>query len=57
MPLSLISLLAGSALVAGSSLSFLGSRTVAVRSASAAALASGGLMLIIGLVNALSGTL
>jgi hypothetical protein len=57
MSLSLIFLLAGSALVAGSSVSLQGSRTVAVRAASAATLAIGGLMLAIGLVNALSGTL
>jgi len=57
MSLSLIFLLLGAAVVAGATVSFRGSNTLIVRSASAAALAAGYLMLLIGLVNALSGTM
>ena len=57
MSLSLIFLLVGAALVAGATVSFRHGSSVAIRSASAAALAAGGLMFLIGLVNALSGTM
>jgi hypothetical protein len=56
MSLSLIFLLIGAALVAGSSIAIRGTHSIAVRSASAATLAAGSLMLVIGLVNGLSGT-
>jgi hypothetical protein len=57
MSLSLFFLLAGAALVAGSSVALLGNQAIGVRSASAATLAAGALMLTVGVVNALSGTL
>lgn len=56
MSLSLIFLLAGAALSAGSSITIRSANGAGVRSVSAAALAAGLLMLAIGLVNALSGT-
>ena len=57
MSLNLVFLLLGAALVAGGTVSFRGGNTVIIRSVSAAALAAGCLMLLIGLVNALSGTM
>jgi len=57
MSLSLIFLLLGAALVSGATVSFRLSRWVVIRSTSAAALAAGYLMFLIGLVNALSGTM
>ena len=57
MTLSLFFLLAGAGLVAGSAVSYRASEGVLDRSVSAAALAAGSVMLLIGLVNALSGTL
>ena len=57
MSLSLIFLLLGAALVSGATVSFRLSRGVVIRSTSAAALAAGYLMFLIGLVNALSGTM
>jgi len=57
MSLSLIFLLLGAALLAGGSVSFRGSDALTVRSISAAALAAGYLMFLIGLINALSGTM
>lgn len=56
MSLNLIFLLLGAALVAGGTVSFRGSDALSIRSLSAAALAAGYLMFLIGLVNALSGT-
>ena len=56
MSLNLVFLLLGAALVAGGTVAFRGGNTVIIRSVSAAALAAGCLMLLIGLVNALSGT-
>jgi len=57
MSLSLIFLLVGAALAAGATVSYRHANGVVVRSASAAALASGFLMFLVGLVNALSGTM
>ncbi len=57
MSLSLIFLLAGAALLAGASVSFRRSEAVFIRSVSAAAFAVGCLAFLIGLVNALSGTM
>ncbi|MDH3605598.1 MAG: hypothetical protein OER12_01225 [Acidimicrobiia bacterium] len=57
MSLSLIFLLFGAALIAGATVSLRGSTAVAARSISAAAMAAGYLMFLIGLVNALSGTM
>ena len=57
MSLSLFFLLAGSALTAGSSVSLRGGAAVGVRSVSAAGFVAGIVMVTIGLVNALSGTL
>jgi hypothetical protein len=57
MSLSLIFLLLGAALLAGGTISLRESTAVTVRSISAAVLAAGFLMFLIGLVNALSGTL
>lgn len=57
MSLSLFFLLAGAALTAGSSISYRGGAAVGVRSVSAAAFVAGVLMVLIGLVNALSGTM
>ena len=57
MSLSLIFLLLGAALLAGGAVMFRESSTVAIRSVSAASLAAGSLMFLIGLVNALSGTM
>ena len=57
MSLNLIFLLLGAALLAGGTVSFRGSDALSVRSISAAALAAGYLMFVIGLVNALSGTI
>lgn len=57
MSLSLIFLLLGAALLAGGSVSFRDSDAVSVRAVSAAALATGTLMFLIGLVNAMSGTM
>ena len=57
MSLTLFFLLAGAALTSGSAVSLRGSAAVGVRSVSAAALAAGMLMFVIGLVNALSGTM
>jgi len=57
MSLDLIFLLLGAALLAGGTVSFRGSDAVAVRTISAAALAAGYLMFLIGLINALSGTM
>lgn len=57
MSLSLIFLLLGAALVAGGSVLFRGSEALHLRSISAAGLAAGSFMLLIGLVNALSGTM
>jgi hypothetical protein len=56
MSLSLIFLLAGAALLAGGTVSFRESPAAAIRTMSAAAVAAGYLMFLIGLVNALSGT-
>ena len=56
MSLSLVFLIVGAALLAGSSVSFRGSAAISVRTASAAALTAGSLMLLVGLVNVLSGT-
>jgi len=57
MSLSLVFLLVGAALLAGGTVSFRNSKATGVRSISAAALAAGFLMFLIGLVNALSGTM
>ena len=57
MSLSLIFLLLGSVLLAGGTVSFRESTAVGIRTMSAAALAAGYLMCLIGLVNALSGTM
>jgi hypothetical protein len=57
MSLSLVFLLLGAALLAGGAVSFRESPAVSVRSISAAALAAGTFMFLIGLVNALSGTM
>ena len=57
MSLNLILLLLGAAMLAGGSVSFRGSDALTVRSISAAALAAGYLMFLIGLINALSGTM
>lgn len=57
MSLSLFFLLLGAALLAGGTISFRGSTAITVRSISAAALAVGYLMFLIGLINALSGTM
>ncbi len=57
MSSSLILLLLGSALLAGGTVSFGESTAVGIRTVSAAALAAGYLMFLIGLVNALSGTM
>ena len=57
MSLELVFLLLGGALVAGGAVSFQQSTAVSVRTMSAAALAAGSLMFLIGLVNALSGTM
>ncbi len=57
MSLSLVFLLVGAAFVAGGTVAYRGGTSLAVRSASAAALAMGSLALLIGLVNALSGTM
>ena len=57
MSLNLVFLLLGAALLAGGTVSFRGSDAVTVRTISAAALAAGYLMFLIGLINALSGTM
>ena len=57
MSLSLVFLLIGAALVAGASVAVSGSASLAVRCIAAAALATGSLMSLIGLVNAMSGTM
>ena len=57
MPLSLFFLIAGAALLAGGTVSFRESAAVGIRSISAAAVAAGYLMFLIGLLNALSGTM
>jgi hypothetical protein len=57
MSLSLIFLLLGAALLAGGTVSFRANPAVSVRAISAAVLAAGYLMFLIGLVNALSGTM
>lgn len=56
MSLNLMFLLLGAALLAGGTVSFRGSDALTVRTISAAALAAGYLMFLIGLINALSGT-
>ncbi len=56
MSLNLIFLLLGAALLAGGTVSFRDGDTLSTRSISAAALAAGYLMFLIGLVNAISGT-
>ena len=55
--LGLVFLLLGSALVAGGVVLFSAASSAGLRSVAAAAVAPGGLMALIGLVNALSGTL
>lgn len=57
MSLSLFFLLAGAALTTGSVISYRGSAAIGVRSVSAAAFAAGIIMFVIGLVNAMSGTM
>ncbi len=57
MSLNLIFLLLGAVLLAGGSVSFRDGDALTVRSISAAALAAGYLMVLIGFVNALSGTM
>ena len=57
MSLSLIFLLLGAALLAGGTISFRESTATSIRSISAALVAAGCLMFLIGLVNALSGTI
>ena len=57
MSLSLIFLLLGAALLAGGTVSFRESTATSIRSISVAAVAAGCLMFLIGLVNALSGTM
>ncbi len=57
MSLNLIFLLLGAALLSGGSVAFRGSDALTIRSLSAAAVAAGYLMFLIGLVNALSGTM
>ncbi|MDH3539049.1 MAG: hypothetical protein OEP52_03550 [Acidimicrobiia bacterium] len=57
MTLSLIFLLLGATLLAGGTVSFRESTAVSIRTVSAAVLAAGFLMFLIGLVNALSGTM
>ena len=57
MSLNLIFLLMGAAFLASASVALRGSASVSVRSISAAGLATGGLMFLVGVVNALSGTM
>lgn len=57
MSLSLIFILAGAALVAGGTVAFREGNGLMIRSVSASAMALGSLGLIIGLVNAVSGTM
>ena len=57
MSLDLIFLLLGAALLAGGTVSFRRSGALTIRTISAAALAAGYLMFLIGLINALSGTM
>jgi hypothetical protein len=57
MSLTLLFLIGGAVLLAGGTVSFRESTAVGARSISAAGLAAGSLMFLIGLVNALSGTL
>lgn len=56
MSLNLIFLLVGAASLAGGAVSFRESTAASIRTVSAAMLASGSLMFLIGLINALSGT-
>ena len=56
MSLNLMFLLLGAVLLAGGTVSFRGSTAISIRTISAAALATGYLMFLIGLINALSGT-
>jgi multisubunit Na+/H+ antiporter MnhG subunit len=57
MSLSLIFLLLGASMVAGAALAITEARPLAARVVAASALTCGGLMFVIGLVNALSGTM
>ncbi len=57
MTLNLAFLLIGAALLAGAGVSYRSGETTRVRSLSAAGLAVGAIMFLIGLVNALSGTM
>ena len=57
MSLSLIFLLLGAAVLAGGTVSLRGSTAFSIRSIAAAAVAAGYLMFLIGLINALSGTM
>lgn len=57
MSTSLIFLLVGAALLVGGTVSFRENSAVTIRALSAGALAAGSLMFLIGLVNALSGTM
>jgi len=57
MSLDLIFLLLGVALLAGGTVSFRESTAISIRSISAASVAAGYLMFLIGLVNGLSGTM
>lgn len=57
MTLNLAFLLIGAALLAGAGVSYRSGGTTRVRSLSAAGLAVGAIMFLIGLVNALSGTM
>lgn len=57
MSLNLIFLLLGAALLTGGTVSLRGSDALTIRSISAAALGVGYLMFLIGLINALSGTM
>jgi hypothetical protein len=57
MSVSLIFLLLGAALLAGGTVSFRGNTAISIRSISAAALAAGYLMFLVGLINGLSGTM
>jgi hypothetical protein len=57
MSLSLVFLLLGASLVAGAGLALREAKALATRVVSVAALTCGSLMFLIGLVNALSGTM
>jgi len=57
MSSTLVFLILGAALLAGGTISIRESSAISIRTISAAALAAGYLMFLIGLINALSGTM